>query len=141
MPLASLLLCCALLVHYPPALLAAPAQPQISNDQGTRLDDRTPFFEHQSDIDVGDKGEITLQVGSNPEYCQTPAWVFDHAELVVTDSRFADAQMVQIPESGCFECSPLVVRWFHEPTGRVAFHVNVYRRLAPVECPQRGKPS
>ena len=117
------------------SLAMAPASPlEDVRQSGLRLDERAPYFEHRSETLVGDKGERALDVSVPSGPCGTIDWVFDHAELRVRDARFADAQMVQIPEAGCTACKPLVVRWFHEPTGRLHFHVNVYRRPSPVVC-------
>lgn len=107
-------------------------QPELDGP-ATRMDPRTPYFEHRSSLPVGDKGERRLDVGVQPGHCGT-IWAFDHAELTVLDSRFGDAQLVEIPESGCIQCRPLIVRWYHEPTGRIHFKVDVYRRAAEQPC-------
>lgn len=93
-----------------------------------RIDDRDPFFERHSALKVGAKGEDVIDVSS------TGGCVFHHAELVWLERRFADAQFVQIPQRGCWECEPLIVRWYHEPTGKAHFQVRVYRAA----CHERG---
>jgi hypothetical protein len=98
-----------------------------------RLDTRTPYFELESRLAVGNKGEQSLDVGVPAEECGL-VWVFDHAELTILDNRFGDAQLVEIPEPGCVRCRSLRVRWYHEPTGRIHFRVDVYRRSADVLC-------
>lgn len=86
------------------------------------VDNRDPYFEKRSNLNVGAKGEEHIDV-SSADACQA----FHHAELVWLERRFADAQFVQIPEKACTDCEPLIVRWYHEPTGRAHFHVRVYR--------------
>ena len=87
----------------------------------------------RSTLNVGDKGEELINV-SVERRCDRPLWVFDHAELVVRDRRFGDAQFVAIPEAGCVDCPPLRVRWYHEPTGYLDFEVRVFRRESRAEC-------
>ncbi|MBX3705328.1 MAG: hypothetical protein KF911_01755 [Pseudomonadales bacterium] len=132
------LLCCA--------ALAAPAWPARMDDArvqappGTVLPDRrTPYFAVDSRLAVGNKGEEVLDVAVDP-VCGQPAWVFDHADLVVHRSRFGAAQFVSVPTSGCTACEPLVLRWYHEPTGHLAFSVNVHRRLEIVSCSADQQP-
>jgi hypothetical protein len=89
--------------------------------QTVTLDTRDPYFERKSALKVGAKGEDTIDVSA------AGACAFHHAELVWLDRRFADAQFVQIPEQACTRCDPLIVRWYHEPTGKLHFQVRVYR--------------
>jgi hypothetical protein len=86
------------------------------------VDERDPYFEKRSSLNVGAKGEEHIDVSSSD-----PCYAFHHAELVWLERRFADAQFVQIPEKACTDCEPLIVRWYHEPTGRAHFQVRVYR--------------
>jgi hypothetical protein len=92
------------------------------------------LFDHQSNLAVGDKGERTFDVSSTPPACGQLAEVFDHAQLVHGKRRFGEAQIVASPPAGCVRCSPLQVRWYHEPTGRLHFQVHVYRRLVEGVC-------
>lgn len=130
------LFCCAALAA--PAWAAWPARADDAPVQvppGTVLPDRrTPYFAVDSRLAVGNKGEEFLDVAVDP-VCGQPTWVFDHADLVVHRSRFGAAQFVSVPVSGCTACEPLVLRWYHEPTGHLAFSVNVHRRLEIVPCP------
>jgi len=138
------LLCCA--------ALAAPAWSARADDAtvtggapahvppGTvQPDRRTPYFAVESRLAVGNKGEEFLDV-SVEQVCGQPAWVFDHADLVIHRSRFGAAQFVSVPTSRCTACDPLVLRWYHEPTGHLAFSVNVHRRLEIVPCPADQQP-
>jgi hypothetical protein len=90
------------------------------------VDSRDPYFEKRSSLKVGAKGEEHIDV-SSADVCQA----FHHAELIWLERRFAEAQFVQIPEKACTDCEPLIVRWYHEPTGRAHFHVRVYRTACP----------
>lgn len=101
-----------------------------------RLDERTPFFQFQSARLVGDRGEVSLDVSTAPG-CGAQ-WRFDHAELEVVQNRFGDVQFVSLPASGCEACDPVIVRWMHEPTGQLAFNVNVYRVRVDSPCQEEG---
>ncbi len=98
-----------------------------------RLDERAPYFRVESSVLVGNKGEEHIDV-SMPAECGNEQWVFDHAEIAVRRNRYGGAQITQLPARGCQRCEPIVVRWFHEPTGFIAFDVNVYRRRERTEC-------
>ena len=85
------------------------------------VDERDPYFERRSALKVGAKGEDAIDVSAGSCEC------FHHAEIVWLERRFADAQFVQIPRQACVQCDPLIVRWYHEPTGKLHFQVRVYR--------------
>lgn len=106
----------------------------VSADGNVAPDTRVPYFALESSIPVGNKGEEALDVSVEAQ-CGRSAWLFDHAELVVTRNRFGDVQFVGLPQPGCAECAPVRLRWFHEPTGYLSFEVNVYRRLEVIQCP------
>lgn len=111
--------------------LALPAQ--ASGPPGGVPDPRTPYFTVESTRSVGNKGEELLDVSVAAE-CGQPALLFERAELVVQRNRFGDVQFVGLPKPGCVQCEPVALRWFHEPTGYLSFHVNVYRRREVVPC-------
>lgn len=98
-----------------------------------KLDARTPYLRVESAVLVGNKGEEEMDV-SVATQCGVESWVFDHAELLIHRSLYADAQITEMPPMGCGECSPLRVRWFHEPTGYLSFDVRVYRRRHLQDC-------
>jgi len=104
-------------------------QASLSGDAGAviTIDPRDPFFERQSRLKVGAKGEDAIDVSAVDDGC------FHHAEIVWLDRRFAEAQFVQIPEQACVECDALIVRWYHEPTGKLHFRVKVYRTACPLQ--------
>ncbi len=102
-------------------------------DVVVRADAATPYLIVESSVLVGNKGEESADVSVTAP-CDEPAWLFDHAELVINRNRFGGAQFVQLPEPGCRACQPMIVRWFHEPTGYIAFEVNVFRRLVTTSC-------
>jgi hypothetical protein len=95
------------------------------------------LFDHQSDLAVGDKGERSFDVSSPALTCNQASEVFDHAQLIFGKRRFGEAQLVASPPAGCVRCSPLKVRWYHEPTGRLHFQVHVYRRVVEGICRDR----
>lgn len=104
------------------AVLALQASAMAPSSQAVTVDTRDPYFERRSELKVGAKGEDAIDVSAT-----TACSRFHHAEVVWIERRFADAQFVQIPERGCIHCDPLVVRWYHEPTGKLHFEVKVYR--------------
>lgn len=107
-------------------LLCSTAPPVAQAEAGVVLDPRDPYFERRSALKVGAKGEDGIDVSAAGRCGR-----FHHAELVWLERRFADAQFVQIPEQACVQCDPLVVRWYHEPTGKLHFQVRVYRTGCP----------
>ena len=95
----------------------------------TRLDIRTLYFKRESSRVVGAKGEDILPVTPTRD-ASGNLWVFDRVELVVDRERFGAAQFTSVPKSGCIKCDPIVIKWYHEPTGFVRFQVFVWRRIA-----------
>lgn len=124
----SSLLAAAVLALYTP--LAGRANAVVTPDP------RDPFFERRSTLKVGAKGEDVIDVGTGAGCSR-----FHHAEIVWIDRRFADAQFVQIPQQACIECEPLIVRWYHEPTGKLHFQVKVYRTSCAASSPGRPGPA
>lgn len=106
---------------------------QAQSDEPVATDPRTPYFHLRSDRAVGDRGEISLDVSTPVSRCG-PQLRFERAEIEVLRNRFGDVQFVALPDPGCEDCSPLVARWMHEPTGHLEFNVNVYRRQINVPC-------
>jgi len=105
----------------------------VSAEAEVRQDERQPYWEVDSALPVGNKGEELLDV-SVPERCGVRLWAFDHAELHIDRNRYGGAQFVNLPRPGCLQCDPLVVRWYHEPTGHLSFEVRVYRRAVLLPC-------
>ncbi|TVR63795.1 MAG: hypothetical protein EA420_06545 [Candidatus Competibacteraceae bacterium] len=96
------------------------------------------LFEHRSTLAVGDKGENRHDVSQPPPACGAQGWIYDSAELVIgPTTRFGGAEIINRPQAGCARCAPLVVRWYHEPTGRLHYQVHVYRRVIEGVCPER----
>ncbi|MEM9624451.1 MAG: hypothetical protein AAF993_22615 [Pseudomonadota bacterium] len=98
-------------------------------------DPRHPYLHVKSTVQVGNKGEEVFDVSlaASSPHCGR-LWVFDHAEIKVHQQRFADVQVIALPEAGCRKCKPGVVRWYHEPTGHLDFSVFVYRRQVDIAC-------
>ena len=91
------------------------------------------MFEKKSDLAVGDKGEESYNVNSSLPACNNTGFIFEHAELV-QKGRFGEARIISTPNSGCTSCSPLKVRWYHEPTGNLDYQVHVFRRQVQGIC-------
>ncbi len=93
------------------------------------------YFERKHSLSVGDKGEEHFNVSIKPPVCGGTALAFDHARIVYKRQRFGEAKIVSSPPVGCINCLPLVVRWYHEPTGYLDYQVHVYRRRIIGKCP------
>ncbi len=96
-------------------------------------------FNKRSDRKVGAKGDERIDVSTQSPACGQEALLFDHARIVFGKRRFGDAQFVATPKPGCTRCDPLLVRWYHEPTGYLDFQVHVYRRRVEGICPARKR--
>ena len=92
------------------------------------------MFEKKSNLAVGDKGEESYSVNSQLPACGAKGTIFDHAELVTGKSRFGEAKIISSPNTACTNCSPVKVRWYHEPTGNLHYQVHVYRREVSGIC-------
>jgi len=88
-------------------------------------------------LSVGDKGEDIFRISNSPAVCGKVGTVFDHAEIKFNQKRFADAQFIALPKKGCSRCGDIHVRWYNEPTGKLAYRVNIFQRRIEGVCPQR----
>jgi len=95
------------------------------------------IFDFRSDQSVGAKGDHHYAVSHAPPICGEPALLFDHARILFRARRFGDAQIISTPSPGCTQCEPIVVRWYHEPTGRLDYQLQVYHRLVDAPCSSR----
>lgn len=95
------------------------------------------IFDFRSDQRVGAKGDHHYTVSHAPPTCGKPALLFDHARVLFRARRFGDAQIISTPSPGCTQCEPIVVRWYHEPTGRLDYQLQVYHRLVQAPCGNR----
>lgn len=91
------------------------------------------MFEKKSDLAVGDKGEESYKVTTSLPACNNKALIFERAELV-QKGRFGEAKIISSPKAGCTNCSPVKVRWYHEPTGNLHYQVHVYRKEVTGIC-------
>lgn len=112
-------------------------QPARRLGKPVRANATLQLFEHQSTLKVGDKGEEHFNVSTAPPRCGKTGLVYDSADLVYQQNRFGEAQIVATPKPGCTRCQPLKVRWYHEPTGKLHFQVQVYRRVVTGICADR----
>jgi hypothetical protein len=90
-----------------------------------------------SNLKVGAKGTERVNVSSSAPSCGTEALLFDHAKILFSKRRFGDAQFTSLPKPGCTRCSPVIVKWYHEPTGHLDFQVLIYRRIIDGICSNR----
>ncbi len=88
-------------------------------------------------LSVGDKGEDVFKISNSPALCGKQGTLFDHAEIKFDKKRFADAQFVSLPKKGCSRCGNIRVRWYNEPTGKLAYRVNIFQRRIEGVCSQR----
>lgn len=88
-------------------------------------------------LGVGEKGEEKFTIPSTQTHCGKAVSVYDHAELSIKKKRFADAVIVESPPSGCERCSPVVVRWYNEPTGYISYELKVFGRTVQGVCDDR----
>jgi len=98
----------------------------------------TLVFERSYDLLVGDKGEDRFELPYAPPACGRPGFAFDSAEIVYVSRRFGEAQVVSTPEPGCVRCGPVVVRRYHEPTGKLHYRLRVLRRTVVRPCAGEG---
>lgn len=99
--------------------------------------DANVAFVHGSEAKVGDAGEKQLDVAVPIPSCGVRAPVFERAEIKHLRRRFGEAQIVAAPPAGCTGCTPLTIRWYHEPTGYLEFRVDAYRRWVEGVCADR----
>lgn len=118
---------------------AAPQPPGVA-DTPLRLDTRTPFFQLASKDLFGARGQERLDVSIRPA-CGSHHWAFAHAELLVGSVRYGGAFIRSAPAAGCIRCAPLIVDWYHEPTGQLSFSVNVFRQQIFVPCDPKAPES
>lgn len=88
-------------------------------------------------LSVGDKGEDLFDLPGTRLACGQQTSAFNHAEVKVRKSRFAEARIVKRPPAGCTECSPIVVRWYNEPTGSLSYELLVFSRKVEGICKDR----
>ena len=76
----------------------------------------------------GGKGVDQFNLSTHKPVCNKTSDVFHMARIVFDSKRFGDARIESKPVTGCLNCSPLKVRWYHEPTGSVSYQLHVQRR-------------
>lgn len=86
---------------------------------------------------VGDKGEDVFKIPGGKLACNKPTALFNRSELRIVERRFADASIIKRPSPGCEQCSPVVVRWYNEPTGRLKYELRIYTRTVEGICTDR----
>lgn len=117
--------------RIPPVIVQHPVTEQTAGD--------LLYYESDHRLEMGDKGEEAFDLSVKQPGCGEEALVFHDARLVYKERRFGEAKIVRRPTPGCFNCSPLTVAWYHEPTGFVAFQVHVYRKRLVGNCEVDGE--
>jgi len=90
-------------------------------------------------LKVGEKGEDLFRLQQGQAACGQTGELFVAAHLKVSKRRFADAQIISMPKSGCAGYKPIKVRWFNEPTGFIRYYVVIKTREVEGVCPDRLK--
>lgn len=108
-------------------------EPQANCVATVREHPKSPLLQRESRLKVGNKGEEVVEITA-AESCNEDCWKFDHAEIEIYAHRFGTAQFVSLPATGCTACSPIRVRWYHEPTGHLSFAIRLFQRQLPNGC-------
>lgn len=82
----------------------------------------------------GGKGIDSFNISTIKPGCNQKALSFNHAQLIVDKKRFGDARIESKPKPACLNCSPIKVRWYHEPTGSITYQLHVQRRQIEGVC-------
>lgn len=121
------------LAHKIKALLTPP---KLSNkiQHRTKINKHLIFSASHADA-FGGKGLDQFNVGTTKPKCNDTADIYHQARIIIDKKRFGDARLESKPTSGCIKCSPLKVRWYHEPTGSISYQLHIQRRLIAGICP------
>ncbi len=111
-----------------------PARLSGSPATRTRHNSRSVFLASHNDP-FGGKGVDQFNVSTKPAGCNETSDLFHQAKIIIGKKRFGDARIEQQPPSGCTNCKPIKVRWYHEPTGRVEYQLLVQHRQVIGMCP------
>jgi len=101
------------------------------------LVEKSPVYDHR--LQVGEKGEDLFLIKNTVPDCGQTGVLFSRASIKVTKRRFADAQLVAVPESNCLTCKPIKVHWYNEPTGFIQYHIEIKKRLIEGICHDRKR--
>ncbi|MEZ5657287.1 MAG: hypothetical protein R3E83_01785 [Burkholderiaceae bacterium] len=113
---------------------SAPVAARIGIEYSKRV-----LAHQQSSRKVGNKGELSVDVAQAAPRCGSRSPLFVAAEVHMRKRRFGDAEIVNAPKPLCDRCKPVVVRWYHEPTGQIDFEVLGRFRLVEGVCPARKR--
>ena len=121
-------------------------QIQVKRDQTSsvwkpfKLRRHTALRLHQQrahSLNIGEKGKDSFAINDIHAQCGKTVQAYDHTELVIQKKRFATAQIAASPRPGCEHCTPVVVRWYNEPTGHLSYEIKVFGRLVQGICKDR----
>jgi len=94
-------------------------------------------FDRFYDLSLGGKGSDEFDVSQPVPACGKRGKVFDSAELFIGKrTRFGEAKITRLPPAGCRVCE-IEVRHYWEPTGRLSYQLQVYRRVVDGICQDR----
>jgi len=91
-------------------------------------------FDRQHNDSLGGKGIDTFSLSSIVPSCNKLSLVFDQAQLIYKMKRFSGATLKKTPKAGCAQCSPLLVQWLNEPTGKLEYQLQAYQREVQGIC-------
>jgi len=95
------------------------------------------FFSRRYDSTFGGKGEEEFDLELPLPVCGYSAPIFDSAEIILGPrTRFGNAKITSLPAPGCQRCY-VGVGYYWEPTGRLDYQLNIYRRVVDGICKDR----
>lgn len=99
----------------------------------SKIDNKFIYAENHQD-GFGGKGLDEFNYAQPSSSCGKKSEVFHKAGIVIVKKRFGDARIEKQAVSGCKNCGPIKVRWYHEPTGQINYQLHIQRRIIEVEC-------
>ena len=96
--------------------------------------DKTTLFTQEHKDPFGGKGIDLYKIVNHPATCGSKGELFHDAKIIFGKKRFGEARIEQKPKPGCSKCTPVKVRWFHEPTGSVNYQLEIQRRIVHGVC-------
>lgn len=110
--------------------------PKLSNkiQQIKKINKHLIFSASHADA-FGGKGLDQFNVGSTKPKCNNTVDIYHQARMVIDKKRFGDARLESKPPTACVKCTPLKVRWYHEPTGSIHYQLHIQKRQIQGICP------
>lgn len=95
------------------------------------------IYAAQHEHGFGGKGVDEFNISHVQSGCNQRTPLFHKASIVIVTKRFGDVRIEKQPLSGCKKCSPIKVRWYHEPTGSIHYQLHIQYRMIEGECQQQ----